>query len=183
MKNSNLYAAALVGAALINIGIISEANAERLFARGSQGAGGAYASQGQYGARAGVRAFGQNAGFSARAGSYAGPNGGSLQANGASGYKRGVGAFRGQSFSGTGPSGGSGAGYSNNLYNAQTGTGTRNSGMNYTNPSGQQYGYDGTTNYARGQGATTSIDTQNKGDYTVDWQKGAKPVVTPVTPQ
>lgn len=179
MRNSNLFVAALIGAALLNIGVSSEANAERLFARGSRGTAGAYASQGQNGARAGTRVFGQNAGFSARAGSYAGPNGGALQASGAAGFKRGVGAFRSQNFSGTGPNGGSGAGYSNNLYNAQTGAGTRNSGVNYTNPAGQQYGYDGTTNYVKGQGATTSIDTQNKGDYTVDWQKGAKPVVTP----
>lgn len=155
------------------------AEARRAFARGANGVLGGYASQGQYGQRAGFRAFGQNAGIAARAGSYAGPNGGTLQTAGGGAYKRGVGAFRGSQFNATGPNGGAASGYSNHVYNAQTGA--RNSGKSYTNPEGQSYGYDSTTNYTRGQGGTTTIDTQNKGDYTIDWQKGEKPVVTPTS--
>lgn len=180
MKHTYLFGAALLCAVLFSGALAQDANAERVFARGSRGAAGAYAAQGQYGARAGARFLGPNAGFSARAGSYAGPNGGALQTGSTAGYKRGVGAFRKSGFSGTTPGGGAASGYSSNVYNAQTGTGTRNSGVDYTHPSGQQYGYNGTTDYTRGQGGTTTLDTQNKGDYSIDWQKGTKPVVTPL---
>ncbi|MBC7997483.1 MAG: hypothetical protein IAF58_06055 [Leptolyngbya sp.] len=165
---------------ITSVTLTEPAEARRAFARGQHGAAGAYAHQGQYGSRAGARAFGANGGFSARAASFNGPNGtnGQLAAGGA--YKRGVGGFRAKQFSAEGANGGSANRYMNNAYNAQTGTGVRNSGASYTNPQGQSYGYNGTTSYAKGQGATSSIDTQNKGDYTVDWQKGQKPVVTPV---
>jgi len=162
-----------------------QAEARRAFARGANGAIGAFANQGQYGQRAGARALGANQGFGFRGGSYQGPNGSTLQTAQGGAYKRGVGAFRSKQFQANGANGGNANGYMNNAYNAQTGTGTRNSGVSYTNPQGQSYGYDGTTNYAKGQGATTTIDTQNKGDYTIDWQKGQKPVVTQseATPQ
>ncbi|MBA3993043.1 MAG: hypothetical protein C0469_05895 [Cyanobacteria bacterium DS2.3.42] len=164
--------------AVLTMTVAPPSEARRAFARGANGTAGAFAHQGQYGQRAGARALGANAGFGFRGGSYQGPNGSTLQAAQGGAYKRGVGGFRAKQFQATGANGGTGSGYMNNAYNAQTGTGTRNSGASYTNPQGQSYGYDGTTNYAKGQGATTTIDTQNKGDYTVDWQKGAKPVVT-----
>ena len=158
----------------------ADAEARRAFVRGGNGVAGGYAGQTAYGSSVGARAFGPNAGAAFRAGSYAGPNGGTFQGANAGAYKRAVGAFRASQFSAAGPNGGSATGYSNNVYNAQTGTGVRNSGKSGTTASGQSYGYDGTTDYTKGVGATTSIDTQNKGDYTVDWQKGTKPVVTPV---
>lgn len=165
---------------ITSVTLTEPAEARRAFARGPQGVAGAYGYQGQYGRRAGARAISANGGFNARAAAYTGPNGTSVQSASGGAFRRGVGGFRGKQFSAEGANGGSANKYMNNAYNAQTGTGVRNSGASYTNPQGQSYGYDGTTSYAKGQGATTSIDTQNKGDYTVDWQKGQKPVVTPI---
>ncbi len=159
----------------------AEAEARRI-ARGANGVVGAYGRQGAYGGRVGARAFGPNAGASFRAANYAGVNGGAFQGGNVGGYKRGVGAARASRFNATGPNGASASGYSNNIYNAQTASGVRNSGKSLTTAEGQSYGYDGTTTYTKGAGATTSLDTQNKGDYTIDWQKGAKPVVTPTVP-
>ncbi|PZM77912.1 MAG: hypothetical protein DKT66_26925 [Candidatus Melainabacteria bacterium] len=167
--------------AVFSMAVTPPAEARRAFARGANGSLGAFAHQGQYGQRAGARALGANQGFGFRGGSYQGPNGSTLQTAQGGAYKKGVGAFRAKQFQATGANGGNASRYMNNAYNAQTGTGTRNSGASYTNPQGQSYGYDGTTNYAKGQGATTTIDTQNKGDYTIDWQKGQKPVVTPTS--
>lgn len=166
-------------AALIGASFLQPAEAGRAFRRGANGVVGGYAHQGQYGQRAGFRALGKNAGAWARGGSYSGPNGGALQTAGGGAYQKGVGGFRKSQFDATGPNGATASGYSNNVYNAQTGQGTRNSGKDFTNTQGQSYGYDSATNYTKGQGATTTIDTQNKGGYTVDWQKGEKPVVTP----
>lgn len=157
----------------------SEAQSRRAFARGPNGSAGGFVRQGQYGQAAGGRAIvpGQGgAGF--RGGSYSGPNGGSVQGANAWGYQEGVGGGRASAFQGTGPNGGSASGYSNNVYNAQTGTGQRNSGKQATASDGTSYGYNSTTDYAKGQGATTSVDTQNNGSYQVDWNKGTKPVVT-----
>lgn len=159
----------------------AEADARRGFARGANGAAGGWARQGQYGSSAGARAVRYGSGAAGfRAGSFAGPNGGTFQGANAGAFKKGVGGARASKFSSQGPNGASASGYSNNVYNAQTGTGTRNSGKDINTASGQSYGYDGSTSYTKGSGATSTIDTQNKGDYTVDWQKGAKPVVTPV---
>ena len=158
----------------------NEAFAYRAFARGTRGAGGAYASSGQYGARAGARFLGPNQGAGIRSGEYAGPNGGSLNSTGAFGYKKGVGGFRKSSWSGQAPNGATGSGYTKNQYNAQTGQGVRSSSEQMQTAAGQNYGYNGNTTYAKGQGAESVIQTDNKGSYDVDWQKGAKPVVTPV---
>lgn len=157
---------------------VQSAEARRAFMRGANGTAGAYASQGEYGGRMGARAIGYNAGTGIRGGSWAGPNGGSLQTGGAFGYRRGVGGARGSAWQGTTPNGGSGAGWSKGTYNAQTGQGTRASSEQFTTAAGKQYGYDGNTSYTKGQGGTTNISTENKGDYQVDWAKGQKPVVT-----
>jgi hypothetical protein len=154
------------------------AQAARLFARGQNGVAGAYGSQGQYGSRFGARALGANMGAGVRGGKWAGPNGGTAQSGGAFGYKRGVGAFRGSGWQGQAANGASGSGYSKNMYNAQTGQGQRSSSEQFQTAAGKDYGYTGNTNYTKGQGATSTIDTQNKGDYNVDWQKGQKPIVT-----
>lgn len=165
----------------LTVATTHDAEARRGFARGANGAVGGYARQGQYGSSAGGRAVRYGSGAAGfRAGSFAGPNGGTFQGANAGAFKKGVGGARASQFTSQGPNGGSASGYSNNVYNAQTGTGTRNSGKDFNTASGQSYGYDGSTSYTKGSGATSTIDTQNKGDYTVDWQKGAKPVVTPV---
>ncbi len=170
---------AAIFAVSLALGANNAADARGFHARGSKGAAGGYARQGQYGRSAGAAAVGYNRGAGFRAGSWNGPNGGSLQSAGGGAYKRGVGAMRASKFASTGPNGGSASGYSNNVYNAQTGTGVRNSGKDINTASGQSYGYDSSTSYTKGQGATSTIDTQNKGDYSIDWQKGSKPVVTP----
>lgn len=155
------------------------AEARRMFASGANGGVGGFARSGQYGSVAGGGAFrrGQSAAGFAGA-NLAGPNGGTFQGGTAGAFKKGVGGFRKSAFQSTGPNGGSASGYMNSKYNAQTGQGTRNSGFSGQTASGQNYGYTGDTNYTKGQGGQTTIDTQNKGDYTVDWQKGQKPVVT-----
>ncbi|HEY9733759.1 MAG TPA: hypothetical protein V6C89_17720 [Drouetiella sp.] len=154
------------------------AEARRMFARGANGSAGAFANQGQYGERAGARAIGYNAGAGFRGGQWAGPNGGSAQGGAAFGYKRGVGGFRGTKWQGQTANGASGSGWSKNVYNAQTGQGNRSSSEQIQTAAGKDYGYTGNTSYAKGQGGQTTIDTQNKGDYNIDWQKGQKPVVT-----
>lgn len=159
----------------------SPAEARRAFARGPNGAIGGYASQGAWGQRAGARAIGANAGAGIRGGQYVGPNGSTFNTGGGFGYQRGVGAFRKSGWNGTAANGASGSGYTNSKYNAQTGQGTRNSSEQVKSASGQDYGYTGNTNYTKGQGGQSTIDTDNHGDYNVDWAKGQKPVVTPTS--
>lgn len=181
----NKFAPALPAllACLLGLGAgANPAEAKRVFAGGSGGGIGAFNHQGQYGKTVGAGAFrrGQGgAGFVG--GSYTGPNGGTFQGGTGGAFKKGVGGFRHSQFQGTGANGGSANGYMNSKYNAQTGQGSRESGVSATSAGGQNYGYDAQSTYTRGQGGQTTIDTQNKGDYTVDWQKGEKPVVTPVS--
>lgn len=156
---------------------VQPAEARRAFARGPNGAVGAYGYQGAYGGRAGARAIGYNAGAGIRSGSWAGPNGGSFNTGGAFGYRRGVGGARGSAWNGTTAAGGSGSGWSKGAYNAQTGQGTRASSEQWNTASGKDYGYTGNTSYTKGQGGVSNIDTDNHGDYQVDWAKGQKPVV------
>ena len=158
----------------------TKAEARRFFASGANGAAGGYAHAGTYGQRAGAAAIGTNAGAGIRSGQYYGPNGGTAQSGGAFGYKRGVGAFRSGGWSGTAPNGASGYGNATNKYNAQTGQGVRSSNEQVTSSSGQNYGYNGTSNYTKGVGDSSVINTDNKGSYDVNWTKGSKPVVTPV---
>ncbi len=169
-----LAAAFLSGASIAG----QPAQARRAFARGPNGAAGAFGSQGEYGSRMGARAMGYNAGAGFRAGQWNGPNGGSAQGGAAFGYKRGVGGFRGTKWQGQTANGASGSGWSKNVYNAQTGQGTRSSSEQIQTAAGKDYGYNGSTNYTKGQGGQTTIDTDNKGDYSIEWQKGQKPVVT-----
>jgi hypothetical protein len=155
--------------------------AYRAFARGANGAAGAYAHSGQYGRRAGAAAISPTQGAGIRGGQYYGPNGGTLQAGGGFGYKQGVGAFRRSGWSGQAANGASGSGYTKNQYNAQTGQGARSSSEQVTNAAGQNYGYNGNTTYTKGEGANSVIQTDNKGSYDVNWDKGQKPVITPVS--
>jgi hypothetical protein len=155
-----------------------KADAGRLFARGANGAAGAYANSGTWGARGGGAVLGPNAGGGIRGGKYLGPNGGQLQAGGGFGYKRGTGAFRRSGWSGTAANGASGSGYTRNTYNAQTGQGARSSSEQVQTAAGKDYGYNGNTTYAKGEGGNSVIQTDNKGTYDVDWQKGQAPVVT-----
>jgi len=155
-----------------------KAEARRAFARGANGVAGAYANSGTYGSRAGARVLGANAGAGIRGGQYVGPNGGTAQAGGAFGYQKGVGAFRGSGWNGTAANGATGSGYTRNQYNAQTGQGVRSSSEQVQNAAGQAYGYNGNTDYTKGQGASSVIQTDNKGTYDINWQKGQQPVVT-----
>jgi hypothetical protein len=101
-----------------------------------------------------------------------------LNARGGFGYQRGVGFGRKSGWNGTAANGASGSGYTNSKYNAQTGQGTRSSSEQVKNAAGQNYGYNGNTSYTKGQGGDSQINTDNHGDYNVDWAKGQKPVVT-----
>jgi hypothetical protein len=107
-----------------------------------------------------------------------GANGGTVQGAGVAGWKRGVGAFEGTNTSATGPGGSTYNGFSRGIYNAQTGNGSYNSSRQvYNAQNGQNYGYTNSTTYTKGQGGQTQIDTDHRGDYTVDWGKGQMPVV------
>jgi hypothetical protein len=111
----------------------------------------------------------------------AGPNGGNFQSAGAGAYAPGAGAFRQGGFSGTAANGATGAGNSSMRYNAQTGQGTQNSAGQFTSASGQNYGGNESTNFTKGQGGTTDLQTDNHGSYDINWANGQKPVVTPVS--
>jgi hypothetical protein len=154
------------------------AEARRGFVRGPNGAAGGYASQGAWGRRAGGAIVGPNAGVGLRGGQYKGANGGTFNTGGGFAYKRGVGAGRKSAWNGTTPNGGSGSGYTNSKYNAQTGQGTRSSSEQVQNAAGKDYGYNGNTSYTKGQGGQTQLNTDNHGDYNIDWAKGQKPTVT-----
>jgi hypothetical protein len=157
-----------------------KADATRLFARGPKGVAGAYGTSNQYGSRMGARALGANAGAGVRTGQWTGVNGAHVQSQGAFGYQKGVGAGRGGSWSASNAQG-SASGSTKNQYNAQTGQGVRTSSEQVQNAAtGKDYGYNTSTNYTKGQGATSVINTDNKGSYDVNWQKGQMPVVTPV---
>lgn len=128
------------------------AEARGRYYRGARGAAGGWTRQGTYG---------QTAGFGARA--------------------YGKGGFFGTKTSLAGAGGSTYNGYRLGKYNAQTGQGAYASGKQvYNAKNGNTYGYNQNTAYTKGQGGTTTLDTQNKGDYTVEWAKGQKPVVTPV---
>jgi hypothetical protein len=150
-----LLAGGTTFAVLAAILIWQPAQARGGYLRGARGAAGGWARQGVYG---------QSAGYGARA--------------------YGKGGFFGTAASGTGPGGSTYKGFRRGRYNAQTGTGAYSSGKSvYDAKNGNTYGYSQDTAFTKGSGAQTSLDTQNKGDYTIDWSKGAKPVVTPVAPQ
>jgi hypothetical protein len=85
---------------------------------------------------------------------------------GASGTAKGVGAFRKNSYSAN-TAKGNFAGSTRNLYNAQTGQGTR---IRYRSLDANKDGTvdksaTTTTNYTKGSGANTTIETQNNGTY------------------
>lgn len=142
--------------------------------QGTTGSGGSYWRGGATGWQNGLGAA-HESGFS---GSTAG--GGSLDRRGQWQYQSGVGGSASRGFQAQTASGASASGYKNMEYDAATGSGAISKGRDYNTASGASYGYDANTSYTKGQGFTTSIDTQNKTDYTVKYNKEEKPVVTPV---
>lgn len=199
MTGTNTRKLTLALAALCSITLLSpqEASAQRRFGfKGANGSAGGFAQRfaggggaagiagrGKYGAGAAGAIATPYGGGGFHAGQFAGPNGGNFQSAGAGAYKPGVGAFRQGGFSGQGPNGGTASGNSGFKYNAQTGQGTQSTSAQFTNASGQTHGGSEQTTFTKGQGGDTSIQTDNHGDYNVDWQKGQKPVVTPTTTQ
>jgi len=161
--------------------------------------------------RGGVNAYKQGTGAIHASGSEgSGPNGGNYQRMGATGVGQqgafhnsqfqgqsangstldrhaqsqavaGVGATADKGFNYAGANGSSASGYKTNNYDATTGSGTSTKGRDINTASGDSYGYDATTSYQKGQGFSTTVDTQNKQDYTIDYSKGSKPIVTPTT--
>lgn len=109
-----------------------------------------------------------------------GANGGSFNRMADSQYKAGQGGYSNNGFNATAANGASANGYKTNNYDAASGSGTKTKGRSYTSSSGESYGYDKSTSYTKGEGFTTTVDRQNQPDYSVDWQKGSKPVYTPM---
>ncbi|MBY0357543.1 MAG: hypothetical protein K2W82_06030 [Candidatus Obscuribacterales bacterium] len=173
MKITHLF----VALALFNI---SAAEAKSFKTYGYRGRAAGFTHQGQYGQAAAIggQMYGGGAAGAAGFRGY-GPNGGVYKGGRAGMAIPGVGAVGGRAVSGTSASGNHYAGYGGGAYNAQSGQGLYNGGKSYTHAqTGQQYGYDQSTQFVKGQGGQTTIQTENKGDYTVDWQKGQKPSVT-----
>lgn len=169
-------------AALGTILSTQPAEARGFRAGGARGAMGGFNRAGQYGRAAGIGgvAYGKG-GAGAVGGQWAGPNGGTAQGGALGAWRKGYGGFGATQMSATGANGSTYKGYKRGAYNAQTGQGMYSSGKDaYNANTGKSYGYDQDTTFTKGQGGTTSLDTQNKGDYTIDWAKGTKPVVTPV---
>lgn len=151
-----------------------------LHASGSQGttpAGGAWRRGGATGYSPENGAF-HKSGIEAT-----GANGGTFNRGSDMQYQQGVGGYTQKGFNAQTANGASATGYKTNNYDAGTGTGTATRGRDFNTASGDSYGYDKSTSYTKGQGFTTTVDTQNKQDYTVEWQKGSKPVYTPVPTQ
>ncbi len=163
----------------------------------SAGMGGYSYGKGAFGARGGSYVTPKGGTYTGASGGFVTPNqgavgrafqgttgaGGTYQGAGGAAWKKGVGGAGQSAVSGTAANGSTYSGYKNGRYDAQTGQGTYSSGKTYNDAvGGQQYGYSQDTQFAKGQGGQTTIDTQNKGDYTVDWQQGQKPVVTQTAP-
>lgn len=155
----------------------------------------------------GFRRTGPNGTIGAAAGRFAGPNGGSLNAAGAgfatrnaglvggafkgigpkggtgqgaglAGWKRGVGGFERTGMSLNGAGGSSYNGFTKGGFNAQTGQGRFSASHQIHDANnGKNYGDTNQTSYSNGKGVT-QLDTDNHGDYTVDWGKGQKSSVT-----
>lgn len=148
-----------------------------MHASGSQGTtanGGAWKRGGATGYSQENGAF-HKSGFNAT-----GANGGAASRSSDMQYKQGVGGYSNKNFNANAANGASASGYKTNNYDATSGTGTMSKGRDYNTASGESYGYDKSTSYTKGEGFTTTVDTQNKQDYSVQWQKGSKPVYTPV---
>lgn len=129
-----------------------------------QGAGGGFATR--------------NAGLLGGAFKGAGPNGGSGQGAGLAGWKRGVGGFEKTGMSLKGAGGSTYNGFTKGAYNAQTGQGAYNASHQvHDAQNGKNYGDTNQTSYSNGKG-TTQLDTDNHGDYSVNWGKGTKPTIT-----
>ncbi len=176
-----LFATATSVVAIATILTLHPAEARGFQARGARGAMGGFARQGQYGQAAGAAAISQNAAVLGGAFNGTGPNGTSGAGAGSAAWKRGIGAVGASQMNVSGANGSTYSGFKRGAYNAQTGQGMYSSGKSaYSSKTGQSYGYNQDTSFAKGQGASTSVETENKGDYNVDWAKGQKPVVTPV---
>jgi hypothetical protein len=106
------------------------------------------------------------------------PNGGTGEGSGIGGWKRGVGGFEGTQMGLKAPNGSSYNGYTRGKYNARTGLGTYDADRQFYNAkNNKDSGWTNDTTYNNGKGVT-QIDTDNHGDYTVDWGKGQKPTMT-----
>jgi len=204
-QTAALAAAALFVAQVISTGPAEASPWRRV---GPYGTAGGFANSGQYGQSAGIGGWRNGVGGAgAAAANYAGPNGGTYQGAGGGAWRPGVGGFGGGAYKATGPNGGTaqgaGAGawkngvggyentsrqysnpngnnmnaYSNGKYNAQTGQGQLSSGKSGTYD-GQKYGYTDNTQFTKGQGGDTTLDTTNHGDYNINYAPGQKPVVT-----
>jgi hypothetical protein len=110
----------------------------------------------------------QNGGI--RGASYQGANG---SYRGASGAAKGVGAFRKNSYTANIAKGNI-AGSKSNVYNAQTGQGKRirNRSIDTNKDGTADKSATTTTNYSKGSGATTTVETQNNGTYSCSTGKG-----------
>ena len=141
---------------------------------GTTAAGGNYKRAGATGVKWGEGAA-HASGFSGTT-----ANGSTLDRGSKWGYKKGVGGQSQKGFNYQGANGSAASGYKTNQYDAVSGTGSMTKGRDITAKDGSTYGYDKTTDYTKGQGFTTTVDRQNGQDYTVQYQKGQKPVYTPV---
>jgi len=144
-------------------------------ASGSQGAG---PNGGNY-QRTGVTAAGQQGAYHNSQFSGTSAAGSTLDRHSTGTAIAGQGANVDKGFNYAGANGSSASGYKTNNYDATTGSGSSTRGRDYNTASGESYGYDANTTYQKGEGFSTTIDTQNKQDYTIDYSKGSKPVVTP----
>jgi hypothetical protein len=92
---------------------------------------------------------------------------------GASGAAKGVGAFRKNSYTANTTKGNI-AGSTSNVYNAQTGQGTRirNRSIDTNKDGAVDKSATTTTNYSQGSGASTTVETQNNGTYSCSTGNG-----------
>jgi hypothetical protein len=92
---------------------------------------------------------------------------------GARGAAKGVGAFRKNSYS-VNTAKGNVAGNTSNIYNAQTGQGTRirNRSLDTNKDGIADKSATSTTNYTKGSGTNTTIETQNNGTYSCSTGNG-----------
>lgn len=173
----------LMAIVLFMSAIMQPCLAKSIRASGARGtaAAGTHKFQGQHGgtfAGGGARFRTAGVGFGVAGFKGVGPRGGSGQGGAIGGFKRGVGGFEGSRMSLNGPGGSTYNGFTKGVYNAQTQQGSYNASHQvYDAKNGKTYGDTNSTSYSNGKGVT-QLDTQNHGDYTIDWGKGQKPDLT-----
>lgn len=169
MKTSSAIALGLTVVLSLSLNVPqADAQTQTKTYKGTSGAAAGAAKQGTYGKGA-CGATGKYSQSMAKgcAATVTGPEGSTATGGRTTGYKKGEGAARASGYEASTDKGNF-SGAKTRVYDAQTGAGSRSTSKSADiNKDGtDDYSVDGDTAYQKGEGATTTVDTQNKGSAT-----------------